>query len=367
MAIDHHKVARVLWAFGSLLGLTGSGCAPSATQLDPRHLPPGENTVFGQVRVFKDAEEVTHNCNVSFHGDGSVHQTVVPLADSGWVFVNLPTGRNTLGVVRCSFVSVDDYFARLSFDVAEDMPTYIGALRFELRSRVGEHLARALRPAFTGSVIDVALEEAATPRPERFEPVTLQDRSDEALQEYVRRFGPLGQLSFSLAGEEPEGKPMLRRDDARLTVETRLNGATLQWLGLVRADKQRLAWRLQRSAQIARLHGCNQSELSVDGHVTRAPLAYKWVPSVEGFRELVQSDIDAATLTAISSSNDVTFSICGYRQRLTPRGALAARTLLTAYESELAKLGPTPAEPSTLVNGTPAPTEPGMPAAQAAP
>lgn len=319
-----------------VLGVALIGCAASSVQLDPRYLPPGENIVFGNVRVFRDTTEITRNCSVTFPTEVGKPARRVELGELGWVFLSLPTRQNGLDLVSCSFSSVDDYHAGLRFDVIADAPTYFGHLRFELRDRTGERFARGGLLGVMGVPV-APLPGEPLPRSERSEPVTVQDRSDEARQEYERRFGQLGEPLFSLAGQEPEGEPFLRVEDELLTVETRLNGATLQWLGLVREDKQRLAWRLQRSGQMGRLYGCNQSELTIDGRVTRARLAYKWVHAIEGIREIAQSDIDAATLESLTHAKDVTFSICGYRRQLTPRGIAAARLLLDGYTARLSQ------------------------------
>jgi hypothetical protein len=314
--------------------------------------------MMGQVKVYKSGSDITASCEATFL-DGSNAATKVSLDESGWVFSPAAPGLSRLSDVRCSVAQGLRYSPEsLQFDVTESgQATYFGLIRFELASSAAAAQQGAAIGAASalggliGAVIAVAVVTAQTPN-NAAQPagvVTVLDMSKSAASAFRRRYGRELRAGFvsALPGQRYVEPVRVVQEGDLVSSDVDLIGASLTWLGVARPAQPRLAVRLRRPRSSTGLETCLEMEVVHDGTVVRIPVRYKVDSRTKPAQEMVQAEIDASLLEAVSTAKLVHLKACGLTRRLGAQARQAGAQLLERYRSVLAEQSAEPPAPSS--------------------
>jgi len=355
-----------------VFSLNACGGASAAT-FRPGQVPRTDGAVMGRVQVFKGESEVTSACYISFtdQWDEPTGQQY-SLDRSGWVFMSLPQGTTYLSYVNCVVWNGLTYWTRaLHFDVAgQGRTTYFGHVRFHLANRdleitlgaAASGLATVPVTTVAGAAItsSIALStsSAAAAIEEGENRVIVQDISAEAVRAYAQRYAVAPQLVTSLALQPrvKEREPTFVTRGEVMSAAVDLGALQLTWLGLARAEKPWLGFRVWHRVQKAELENCRDVALVLDQERQNFSATYEAKPVGTGLLESVGAKVDVETFQAMGSARHVELELCGKRYTVPLERAKIAAEIATAYESALAALPQrVHAEPSPSAEARPAP------------
>jgi hypothetical protein len=181
----------------SLVALSAAGsicCAPSAVNLQPRHVPADRAAIFGHIDVTNMGVGVTDTCKVTFVGAGDHDAVPLSLDKTGWVFTTSAPGLTHLSKVSCedgrpTFRS-DEYVVQVP---AHGGLAYFGHVQIDLYVPMPDRATMILGAA-VGGVAGAAIQAQGIegPGPAGSPTIRAVDHFPEALAEYQRRFGADG-------------------------------------------------------------------------------------------------------------------------------------------------------------------------------
>jgi hypothetical protein len=342
-----------------------AGCASSATNLDPKELPPDEGAVIGRVRIFHKKEEVTSYCYVEFVDAAGDRKARVSLDETGEIAISMKQGPTLFGVVNCH---EDPSFQPepLEFTVfGHGETTYFGSVRLSVEADAPSKYWLMLGAIGTA----VATSGGALPSY-----ASVSNDHIRAARQYVQRYGESPRLRVSLAGGDrrppaPESEPQVVRRGDGFRAEANSNGVRVVWLAEPRNGESGFGFALERQVAGRSLSNCKTIVFEIDGKRVETSLAYQSKAGPKGTRETLQARLDADSLASIARARAVDIEVCGFERRLSTNGLIAARKLLEASSTleagmQTAAAPAAPAESSpTMPPSSPPPTpaEPSAP------
>lgn len=265
------------------------------------------------------------------------------------MFASLPRKAGKILAVGCVVWNGLTSPMGLSFDIpGNGRVAYFGDIKLRVRDDGKGVLAEGIRSAAVttpGLSVSgaVALRGVADAVQESHEDpkngLVVYDRPDEAMREYVKRYGPLSRAAFfvSLADITPFQPPVrVHQKGDLLWSEAELRGMKLTWLGLVRGDERKVGIRLQRYVRKPTLESCKGATLDIDGQAVRFSTSYFQEPAARNLRETVQGEIDVAVLKKVAAAKQSTLDLCGLNRTLSAAAGEAAAKLAAAYEGAAA-------------------------------